>query len=169
MAEIPKQNKINKKYKIAMIFALFLVTIPTSYQKIFSFFSSILWKSLTFEPLIQSSSVIPFWNPQNVSYNIGHFKQLWTRILVFGSDRVKCYTLLKWPTLLLSSFHSKISLWEKSFASKRNFFSHKTVLWEKKFRLEAKFFSHKNYFSVNHWSNLQGSYHFGILRMSATT
>ena len=24
------------------------------------------------EPLIQSSSVIPFWNPQNVSYNIGH-------------------------------------------------------------------------------------------------
>ena len=38
MAEIPKQNKINKKYKIAMIFALFLLTIPTPYQKIFSFF-----------------------------------------------------------------------------------------------------------------------------------
>ena len=38
MAEIPKQNKINKKYKIAMIFALFLLTIPTPYQKIFSLF-----------------------------------------------------------------------------------------------------------------------------------
>jgi len=40
MAEIPKQNKINKKYKITIIFALFLLTIPIPYQKLFSFFSS---------------------------------------------------------------------------------------------------------------------------------
>ena len=30
--------------------------------------SLIIKKSLTFEPTVQSSSVIPFWKPQNVSF-----------------------------------------------------------------------------------------------------
>ena len=91
-------------------------TISTLYQKIFPFFLSILWKSLTFEPLIQSSSVIPFWNPQNVSYNIVHFKQLWTRILVFGSDRAQCFTTEKLWHFSINSHNSVIfQSWDPIF------------------------------------------------------
>ena len=91
-----------------LFFPLFMGTISTPFQKIFPFFPSILWKSLTFEPMLWSASLIPFWNPQNVSYNIGHFKQLWTRILVFGSDRAQCFTTEKLWHFSINSHNSVI-------------------------------------------------------------